>query len=189
MKNLIITAVFSACAFAMTGCMTERSRLVVEGETAEQTAGFNEDDIRYIVQKVIQDIDAKSARYSTLEKPVRVVNVKKVKVDTNSRGNDAVYLADTIAQCFKEELTNGGKFYVYNEDVAARMAAAGRPVPYQPQFILESTLRQRNVRRDNGNVYQEFSLNIQLVDVATSMEFWQKRVPLRKAVDKSRAMY
>ena len=33
MKNLIITAVFSACAFAMTGCMTERSRLVVEGET------------------------------------------------------------------------------------------------------------------------------------------------------------
>ena len=193
MKNLIITAVFSACAFAMTGCMTERTSYVVEGETAEAVAGFSEDDIRTVVLKVIQDINIKSARYSTPQNPVRVVNVKKVKIDTNSRGNDAVYLADTIAQCFKEEL--GGrdplnpKFYVYNEAMAARMAAAGRPVPYQPQFILESTLRQRNVRRDNGNVYQEFSLNIQLVDVATSMEFWQKRVPLRKAVDKSRAMY
>lgn len=189
MKKMIVTAVLSACAFAMTGCMTERSRLVVEGETAEQTAGFNEDDIRYVVMKVIQDMDAKSARYSTPDKPVRVVNVKKVKIDTNARGNDAVYLADTIAQSFKEELTSSGKFYVYNEEVAARSAAAGRPVPYEPQFILESTLRQRNVRRDNGNVYQEFSLNIQLVDIATSMEFWQKRVPLRKAVDKTRAMH
>jgi hypothetical protein len=169
--------------------MTERTSYVVEGETAEAVAGFSEDDIRTVVLKVIQDINIKSARYSTPQNPVRVVNVKKVKIDTNSRGNDAVYLADTIAQCFKEELTNGGKFYVYNEEVAAKAAAAGRPVPYQPQFILESTLRQRNVRRDNGNVYKEFSLNIQLVDVATSMEFWQKRVPLRKAVDKSRAMY
>jgi hypothetical protein len=193
MKNLIAVATISLCAFAMTGCMTERTSYVVEGETAEAVAGFSEDDIRKVVLKVIQDINIKSARYSTPQNPVRVVNVKKVKIDTNSRGNDAVYLADTIAQCFKEEL--GGrdplnpKFYVYNEAMAARMAAAGRPVPYQPQFILESTLRQRNVRRDNGNVYQEFSLNIQLVDVATSMEFWQKRVPLRKAVDKSRAMY
>ena len=193
MKNLIMTAVLSACAFAMTGCMTERSRLVVEGETAEQTAGFNEDDIRSIVSTVVQDVNRMSARYSTPQNPVRVVNVKNVKIDTNSRGNDAAYLAETIAQHLKEEL--GGrdplnpKFYVYNEAMAARMAAAGRPVPYQPQFILESTLRQRNVRRDNGNVYQEFSLDIQLVDVATSMEFWQKRVSLRKAVDKTRAMY
>ena len=196
MKNLMITAVLSACAFAMTGCMTERSRLVVEGETAEETAGFNEDNIRSVVKSVIDDINLRSKRYLTAENPVRVVNVKKVKIDTNSRGNDAIYLADTIAQCFKEELTNQGdgrddqrRFIVYNEEAAAKAAAAGRPVPYQPHFILESTLRQRNVRRDNGNVYQEFSLNIQLVDVATSMEFWQKRVPLRKAVDKTRAMY
>jgi PBP1b-binding outer membrane lipoprotein LpoB len=189
MKKLIAVSVLSFCAFAMTGCMTERSRVVVEGETAETVAGISEDDIRQIVMKVIQDVNVKSARYSTPEKPVRVVNVKKVKIDTNSRGNDASYLADTIAQCFKEELTNAGKYYVYNEEVAARAAAAGRQVPYQPQFILERTLRQRNVRRDNGNFYQEFSLNIQLVDVATSMEFWQKRVPLRKAIDKTRVMY
>jgi PBP1b-binding outer membrane lipoprotein LpoB len=188
MKNLIAAATLSFCAFAMTGCMTERTSYVVEDETAEAVAGFSEDDIRTIVLKVIQDINVKSARYSTPEKPVRVVNVKKVKIDTNSRGNDAGYLADTIAQCFKEELTNGGKFYVYNEEAARKAAAAGRPVPYEPQFILESTLRQRNVRRDGGNFYQEFSLNIQLIDVATSMEFWQKRVPLRKAVDKTRVM-
>lgn len=189
MKNLIAVTALSIGVCAMTGCMTERSRVVAEGETAEVTAGFSEDDIRTMVSAVVQDINRVSARYSTPQNPTRTVNVKKVKIDTNSRGNDAAYLADTIAQCFKEELTNGGKFYVYNEEMAARAAAAGRPVPYTPQFVLESTLRQRNVRRDNGNVYQEFSLNIQLVDVATSMEFWQKRVPLRKAVDKSRAMY
>lgn len=189
MKNLIFATTFSLCACVMTGCMTEGTRVIPGGETAEPVAGFSEDDVRSVVSVVIQDIDKKSARYSTPAQPVRVVNVKKVKVDTNSRGNDAVYLADTIAQCFKEELTNGGKFYVYNERAAQAAAAAGRPIPYKPQFILESTLMQRNVRRDNGNFYQEFSLNIQLIDVTTSMEFWQKRVPLRKAVDKTRVMY
>lgn len=188
MKNLIVLSILAVSTCTMTGCMTEKSRVIPEGKTAETVAGFSEDDIRTVVSAVVQGINVKSARYSTPENPVRVVNVKKVKIDTNSRGNDAGYLADTIAQCFKEELTNGGKFYVYNEEVARKAAAAGRPVPYQPQFILESTLRQRNVRRDNGNFYQEFSLNIQLVDIATSMEFWQKRVPLRKAVDKDNVM-
>lgn len=185
MKNLIFATTFSLCACVMTGCMTEGTRVIPPGETAEPVAGFSEDDIRSVVSIVIQDIDKNSARYSTPAQPVRVVNVKKVKIDTNSRGNDAVYLADTIAQCFKEELTNGGKFYVYNER-AAQVAAAA---PYEPQFILESTLMQRNVRRDNGNFYQEFSLNIRLIDDATKIEFWQKRVPLRKGVDKTRVMY
>ena len=189
MKNLIVIAAVSLSSLLMTGCMTEDSRIIPTGGTAETVAGFSEDDIRSMVSAVIQDIDRTSARYSTPAQPVRVVNVKKVKIDTSSRGNDAAYLADTIAQCLKEELTNGGKFYVYNESAAQAAAAAGRPIPYKPQFVLESTLMQRNVRRDNGNFYQEFSLNIQLIDVTTSMEFWQKRVPLRKAVDKTRVMY
>lgn len=189
MKNLVLVAAFSFCACVTTGCMTERTRVITEGETAEVVSGFSEDDIRSSLIDVVNDINQKSTRYSTPTHPVRVVNVKKVKIDTNSRGNAAVYLADTIAQCFKEELTNGGKFYVYNESAAQAAAAAGRPIPYKPQFILESTLMQRNVRRDNGNIYQEFSLNIQLIDIATSIEFWQKRISLRKAVDKSRGMY
>ena len=188
MKNLIVLSILAVSTCTMTGCMTEKTCIIPNGKTVEPVPGFSEDDIRTIVSEVIQDINVKSARYSTPEKPVRVVNVKKVKIDTNSRGNDAGYLADTIAQCFKEELTNGGKFYVYNEEAARKAAAAGRPVPYEPQFVLVSTLRQRNVRRDNGNFYQEFSLNIQLIDVATSMEFWQKRVPLRKAVDEDNVM-
>lgn len=187
MKKLVLIASICSAAFVMTGCATS-SRVIAEGETDETIAGFGEDDIRMVVSKVVQDINRVSARYSTPEKPVRVVNVKNVRIDTLSRGNSASYLAETIAQCMKEALTEGGKFYVYNEVAAQRAALAGRPVPYTPQFVLESTLRQRNMRRDNGDITQEYSLNIQLVDVATSIEFWQKRVPLRKVVDKNNAM-
>ena len=50
------------------------------------------------------------------------------------------------------------------------------------------SLKQRNMRKDNGDVYQEFSLNIRLVDVNKNLEFWQKRIPLRKEVDAANSM-
>ena len=67
-------------------------------------------------------------------------------------------------------------------------AARGQPVSITPEFVLYGKLQQRNMRRDGGNVYQEFSLNLQLVDVATNLEAWQKRITLRKGVDRRNAM-
>ena len=79
---------------------------------------------------------------------------------------------------------NGGKFVVYNESVAQQMGTAS----VRPEFLLVGTLREQNVRRDNGNFYKETSLVLRLTDIATGLDFWQKRVPLQKAVDKSNVM-
>ena len=185
MNKLIMIAAMSTAAVVMTGCMTEKSHRVVAGEIAEETAGFNEDDIREFTRDVVQKINVASSRYAVPGKR-RIVNVKNFKIDTYSRGNDAAYLAETIPQCLKEELLNGGMFIVYNE----RVGVAGS---VQPEFVLDASLLQRNVRRDNGNVYQEFSLNVQMMDVIPGsptygLEFFNRRFPIRKAVDKSNAM-
>ncbi|MBR2838157.1 MAG: hypothetical protein IKE55_05225 [Kiritimatiellae bacterium] len=182
MKSLRFAAVAMA-AVAMAGCMTEQTRRIVDGEDTEVTSGFAEADLRIVVSKAIQDIDLASKRY---EKPGmrRVVNVKPFTVDTTARGSQAGYLADSLKAYFEEELMNGGKFIVYNEAFAAQTGSA--PVP--PEFILTGKLREQNVRRDNGNFYKETSLILKLTDVATKLDFWQKRVPLQKAVDKANVL-
>ena len=187
MNKFIMIATLSAATVAMTGCVTERSRVIIDNETAEVTAGFSEDDFRAFTCDVVQKINKASARYAIPGKR-RILNVKNFKIDTLSRGNDAVYLSETIAQCLKEELlmAENGVFVIYNE----RVGAAGT---VQPEFVLDAKLLQRNMRRDNGNVYQEFSLNVQMMDMVPGsqtygLEYFNRRFPLRKAVDKSNAM-
>ena len=185
MNKFAMIAAVSFAVLSMTGCMTEKTRLIVDGETAEAAAGFTEDEIRAFSLNVVQKINAASARYAVPGKR-RIVNVKNFKIDTLSRGNDAAYLSETIAQCIKEELLNGDIFIVYNE----RVGAAGT---VQPEFVLDAKLMQRNVRRDNGNYYQEFSLNVQMMDMVPGsqtygVEYFNRRFPIRKAVDKANAM-
>ncbi len=181
--NRLACGVMIAAAVAMAGCATEKSRRIVDGEDTEVTAGFAEADLRIVVSKAIQDIDRASMRYA---KPNarRIVNVKPFTVDTTARGSQAGYLADSLKLYFEEELMNGGKFIVYNENFAAQTGAAA----VRPEFILTGKLREQNVRRDNGNFYKENSLLLKLTDVATGLDFWQKRVPLQKAVDKTNVM-
>lgn len=181
MKRLVVSAALVAAVCGVSGCMTQ-SRVIHEGEQAEVVAGFSQDDIDYAVSKIVQNISKASERYA---KPGarRVINVKDITNDTLSRGRDAGALAESLGQSIREELTNGGSFIVYNEKLA--VTAANRVLP---EFVMYGRLTQRNMRKDNGDVYQEFSLNIQLVDVKTGLEFWQKRVPLRKEVDKANSM-
>lgn len=176
-------AALAVVALASVGCVTEQTRRIADGEDTEVTSGFAEADLRIVVSKAIQDIDNASVRY---EKPGarRVVNVKPFTVDTTARGSQAGYLADSLKLYFEEELMNGGKFIVYNEDFAAQTGSAA----VRPEFILTGKLREQNVRRDNGNFYKENSLLLKLTDVETGLDFWQKRVPLQKAVDKSNVL-
>ena len=118
----------------------------------------------------------------------RVINVKDIQNDTLSRGRDADFLSETLGEGIREKLTNSGNFIVYNEKMAQNALAAGQAVTTIPEFVMFGSLKQRNMRKDNGDVYQEFSLNIRLVDVKTQLEFWQKRVPLRKEVDRRNSM-
>ena len=181
--NRTVCGMMVVAAIAMTGCVTEQTRRIVDGEDTEVTSGFAEADLRIVVSKAIQDIDRASKRY---EKPGnrRVVNVKPFTVDTTARGSQAGYLADSLKAYFEEELMNGDKFIVYNEAFAAQTGTA----PIRPEFILTGKLREQNVRRDNGNFYKENALILKLTDVATGLDFWQKRVPLQKAVDRTNVL-
>ena len=57
-----------------------------------------------------------------------------------------------------------------------------------PQYILRGRLTQRNLRQDNKDIQIEYSLNLILVDLATGLEFWQKRIPLRKLAARKNVM-
>ena len=176
-----------AAALLATGCATEQTRRIARGEDTEVTAGFAEADLNIVVSEAVQGINRASMRYAK-EGKRRVVNVKPFTVDTTARGSQAGYLADSLKTMFEESLMGwdgeGGKFIVYNEEFAAQTGAA----PVRPEFILSGKLREQNVRRDNGNFYKENALLLRLTDVATGLDFWQKRVPLQKAVDKTNVM-
>jgi len=185
--NRIAFGALVVAAAVVSGCATEQTRRIAKGEDTEVTAGFAEADLNIVVSEAVQGINKASMRYAKPNKR-RVVNVKPFTVDTMARGSQAGYLADALKTMFEEALMGwdgeGGSFIVYNEDFAAQTGAA----PVRPEFIMTGKLREQNVRRDNGNFYKENSLMLRLTDVATGLDFWQKRVPLQKAVDKKNVM-
>ena len=185
--NKIACGMMVVAALSMAGCMTEQTRRIAEGEDTEVTAGFAESDLRIVVAKAMQGVNQAALRYAKPDKR-RVVSVKPFGIDTTARGAQAGYLAETLTIMFEEALTGwdgeGGKFIVFNEKFATQTNRAPNP----PEFILTGTLREQNVRRDNGNFYKENSLILRLTDVASGLDFWQKRVPLQKAVDKTNVL-
>ena len=186
MKSLKFAAVALA-ALAVAGCASTRTRRIIEGEDTEVTASFSEADLRIVVAEAVKGINTASMRYAKPDAR-RIVNVKPFTVDTMARGSQAGYLADSLKMMFEEALMGwdgeGGSFIVYNEDFARQTGSAASP----PEFIMTGKLREQNVRRDNGDFYKENSLLIRLTDVATGLDFWQKRVPLQKAVSKENVM-
>ena len=186
MNKAVYGMVLAASVFAA-GCVTEQTRRIAKGEDTEVTSGFAEADLNIVVSEAVQGINRASMRYAKPGKR-RVVNVKPFTVDTTARGSQAGYLADALKTMFEEALMGwdgeGGNFIVYNEEFAVNTGAA----PVTPEFIMTGKLREQNVRRDNGNFYKENSLMLRLTDVATGLDFWQKRVPLQKAVDKKNVL-
>jgi len=185
--NRLAFGLIVVAALATAGCATEKTRRIVKGEDTEVTSGFAEADLNIVVSEAVQGINRAAMRYAKPGKR-RVVNVKPFTVDTTARGSQAGYLADSLKMMFEEALMGwdgeGGNFIVYNEDFATQTGKAPNP----PEFIMTGKLREQNVRRDNGNFYKENSLLIKLTDVASGLDFWQKRVPLQKAVDKTNVM-
>lgn len=185
--NKLVYGFAVVAALVAAGCATEQTRRIARGEDTEVTSGFAEADLNIVVSEAVQGINKASARYAK-DDARRVVNVKPFTVDTTARGSQASYLADSLKTMFEEALMGwdgeGGKFVVYNENFAAQTGRA----TVQPEFILTGKLSEQNVRRDNGNFYKENSLLLRLTDMATKLDFWQKRVPLQKAVDKVNVM-
>ena len=185
--NRLACGLMVVAALATAGCATEQTRRIVKGEDTEVTSGFAEADLNIVVSEAVKGINTAAMRYAKPGKR-RVVNVKPFTVDTTARGSQAGYLADSLKIMFEESLMGwdgeGGQFIVYNEAFAVQTGAA----PIRPEFILAGKLREQNVRRDNGNFYKENALILTLTDVATGLDFWQKRVPLQKAVDRTNVL-
>lgn len=187
-NNLVMVGMVATLAAFSTGCMTERSHYVTSG-SEETTTGFSEVEINRTVQQAISKLNQVAVRYGQgLEPGERLVlNVKDIINDTMARGINAETVSQQLSQSLKEELTNGGIFIVYNEALAPQLIAQGMPVP-RPNYILDGRLQQRNVRRDNGNFYQQYSLNLALTDTTNGLQVWTSRIPLEKGVDRKNIM-
>ncbi|MGN0846997.1 MAG: hypothetical protein ACI4RA_06400 [Kiritimatiellia bacterium] len=183
MKVLKMLAAVSCGAVlaVATGCATT-THYVPQGGTVAAVGGFSQDDVDYTVSQAVQSILAQG-RLRSEDGSRKVVIVENVVNDTFSRGSQADALAEALGLSLRENLTNSGKIIVYNKRVAQFAT-----VRVDPQFTLLGRLTQRNLRQDNGDVQIEYSLNLQLIELSTGLEFWQKRVPLRKIADPANAM-
>lgn len=182
MSRLTFTAAVLVAVF-VTGCATEQSRRIVEGETTEVTAGVSEDDIRIVVSKAMQDLAAHANKFAAPEGKL-ILNVKTITADTTARGSQVSYIMNAVTESVKEAIMESDLMYLYDEATAQQTGNAA----FRPNVILSGSLQEQNVRRDNGNFYREYQLLLRATDVASSMLRWTKRVPLRKAIDKANAL-
>ncbi len=163
------------------GCRTA-THYVYEGEEVAAVAGFSQDDVEYTVSTVVESILAQGCLTST-DGSRKVLVIENVTNDTLSRGTYADALAESLGLSLRQKLTESGRVVVFNKE-AAKYAT----VRVNPQFALYGRLTQRNLKQDNRDVQIEYSLNLQLVELATGLEYWQKRTPLRKIADRANAM-
>lgn len=183
MKIVHVASLAALCAASalVTGCATTTHYVPRDG-TVAAVAAFSQDDIDYTISQAVQSMLAQG-RLIGPDGSRKVLVIENVKNDTFGLGSQAEPLAEALGLSLRENLTNSGKVIVFNKQVAQYAT-----VKVDPQMILYGRLTQRNLRQDNGDVQIEYSLNLQLVELATGLEFWQKRIPLRKVADRANAL-
>lgn len=179
--EIVSAAALCAATVLATGCATT-THYVPAGGTVAAVAGFSQDDIDYTVSQAVQSMLA-GGRLANADGSRKVLVVENVKNDTMGLGSGSEALAEALGLSLRENLTNSGKVIVFNKQVAQFAT-----VRVDPQMTLYGRLTQRNLRQDNDDVQIEYSLNLQLIDLATGLEFWQKRIPLRKVADRANAL-
>ena len=180
-SKMLAIAACCAASVLVTGCAT-RTHYVPQGGTVAAVGAFSQDDVDDTVSRAVQSRLAQG-RLRSEDGSRKVVVVENVVNDTLSRGSQSDALAEALGLSLRENLTNSGKILVYN-----KRAAQYATVRVDPQMSLLGRLTQRNLRQDDGDVQIEYSLNLQLIDLATGLEFWQKRIPLRKIADRANAL-
>ena len=179
---LFTISLFAIAVAFMTSCAT-RTAYIPAGTRAEAVTGFSQDDIDDTVYRAVESLVSLDRIKAPDGAARAVVIVENVTNDTLSRGRDSDALAEGLGLSLREELTNCGKIIVYNTEFARYATVA-----VTPQYILRGRLTQRNLRQDNKDIQIEYSLNLILVDLATGLEFWQKRIPLRKLAARKNVM-
>lgn len=181
LSKILAIMFFCVATVLIAGCTTT-THYVPAGGAVAAVGGFSQDDVDYTVSQAVQSILAQG-RLASVDGSRKVVVIENVINDTLSRGSQADALAESLGLSLRENLTNSGKIIVFNKRVAQYAT-----VQVNPQFTLLGRLTQRNLRQDNGDIQIEYSLNLQLIELSTGLEFWQKRIPLRKIADPANAL-
>ena len=166
-KVLILTV---AALLGFCGCRTMGPSYVPTSETLTRA------DLEYAVGQALQSVLAQDRIKVATEGARPVFSVMDTELDTNDRGRNAEPMVEELTMLFKEELTNSGKAIVKNR----RIGMGG----YSEQnikvdYILLSKLMVRDVPAVEGKVAKSYTLNVTLVDAASGLEFWQKRVAIK----------
>ncbi len=178
-SHLSVGAASMMIAMFITGCATKTA--YIDDNSAQVVAGFSETDISRAINTAVGSILKSNRIVPPGDSKRAIVIVENIVNDTLSRGRDASALAEALGLGLREQLTDRGKIIVYN-----REAAQYAKVAVEPQYILKGRLTQRVLHQDDDDSQIEYNLNLQLIDLATGLEFWQSRVPIRKvAADKN----
>lgn len=177
-KYVIAAGLALAC-----GCTTPTTMIDEQNDTGRTVAGFDYRDINKCIGESIASLLA-SGRLQRNDGSRYIVNVQRVVNDTSSLGRNADALSDVLTEGLKEELMNSGKAMIYNEAVGSYARAV---VP--PQLVLLGRITERNLRMDSGDIQKEYFLNLNLVEISTGVEFWQKRSFVGKRTDKTLATW
>lgn len=178
-----LAAGLAVCMVLGAGCKTTTRLIDPDDPTVAVVAGVSEADIRTCVRSAVASMLA-SSRLNRTDGARYVVNIENIVNDTLTRGRDADALSEALGQSLREELMNSGKIVVYNKAVAQY---ASNPV--KPQLVLYGRLTSRFLRQDNKDQQIEYNMNLQLVEIDTGLEFWQKRVFIGKLADRNAVAY
>lgn len=180
MKQIVLLALALLSVFTITGCRT-KTQYIGPGQ-AQIIGGFNQDDIDAAINAAVTSILTLDRIKVPAGSNRAIIAINNVQNDTLSRGRDAEALAEALGISLRSYLTNCGKVIVYNAQVgqyATQQVAV--------QYTLYGRLTQRNLRQDDGDIQIEYNLNLQLVENATGLEFWQQQIPIRKLADRRNA--
>ena len=178
MKKQFILLASAALLSVVCGCRTATTNIDRVNDQAGAIAGFDYRDINRSIAEAIGNMLA-SGRLQRNDGGRWVVNVLPVKDDTSNMARDTGALSEAIHTSLREELSNSRKCVIFNPDVARYAQTA-----VVPQFALISTINSRTLFLDNKDRQIEYNLNLALVETATGLEVWQKRVFIGKRTDR-----
>lgn len=178
MKKQMILLASAALLCAAGGCRTTTQNIDPVNDPGGAIAGFDFRDINRSIAAAMASMLG-SGRLQRTDGGRWVVNVMPVKDDTSNMARDTGALSEAIHTSLREELTNSRKCVIFNPEVAKYAQTA-----VVPQFALISTINSRTLFLDNKNRQIEYNLNLSLVETATGLEVWQKRVFIGKRADR-----
>ena len=172
--------VMAAAAIVMLAATALLSVWIVARKTAEPVPlgvdSITAQDINDLVSRVAMDINRAAAKGTfaraapNVRAVIRILPVEIPELPSDKRGQA---VADELGTLLAQAVTESGQFIVYDNGSSASAQV-------MPQYLLKSRLSIRQ-REDNDRETMEVNLSLTIVDVATGLQVWHKRIPLMKS--------